>query len=465
MPQFDWIKDEVLKENTSTDKILNFLNRKTGIPKPVLDVLSDVAIEAITARLGGPKRLPKGKTFATRQSMGAGKPNKLAPTRSVPKGQRGQIGTQGSQNFNRPSSGDPLSRARTTKTPKSVDTNPKGLVQSPKAPKTDLPRGAAPGNRQDLARRAEQRISTSGGSAKLNDGFIGPELKGNIYADAYGPAVKKFGAHPKDVADQRAFVDADGPIPVDPGTRGRPSATNSSPALRQLREGKRKSTGLQAVKDRLNQGRSSNPPKQSTAPRSVSAEQSLKNTKTLEDQLKRNADNAVRDRLGFDTRRGSSVPEEAVDFSRRRRGLPSEPSRQPVRRDRRGRIIKDKRPESTGPVQGRSVGRKGRPNVTIEERRSGSKPYTPARTSRSPDSGRSTVKGPDNSSVGRSFDNSGELRGLTTKGKNQSGRSPQQVRQTRATLKARIEHLRGLPWSADRSRRIQRMQALLKKMR
>lgn len=357
----------------------------------------------------------------------------------------------------RPSTGDPIARPRTAKTPKSVDTNPKGLVQSPDAPKSDLPRGAAPGNRQDLARRAEQKIDRfldlKGGSASL-------DIKGDIYADAYGPVVKKFGAHPKDIADQRAFIDADGPIPVEPGTRGRPSATNSSPALRQLREGKRKSTGLQAVKDRLNQGRSSNPPKQSTAPRPVSAEQSLKNTKTLEDQIKRNADNAIRDRLGFDTRRGSSVPEEAVDFSRRRRGLPSVPSKSPVRRDRRGKVIKDKRPESTGPVQGRSVGKKGRPAV---DRRS--QPYTPARTSKSPNSGIATFKGPDNTSVGRSFDNSGELRGLTTKGQNTSGRSPQQIKQTRATLKARIEHLRGLPWSQERSRRIQRMQALLKKMR
>lgn len=353
----------------------------------------------------------------------------------------------------RASTGDPIARARTAKTPKSVDTNPKKLKLAPDASSSDLPRGAAPGNRQDLARRAEQKINTNGGSVSL-------DIKGDIYAEAYGPVVKKFGAHPKDIADQRAFIDADGPIPVNPGTKGRPSATNSSPALRQLREGKRKSTGLQAVKDRLNQGRSSNPPKQSTAPRSVSAEQSLKNTKTLEDQLKRNADDAVRDRLGFDTRRGSSVPEEAVDFSRRRRGLPSEPSRQPVRRDRRGRIIKDKRPESTGSVQGRSVGKKGRPAV---DRRG--KPYTPARTSKSPNSGRTSVKGPDNTSIGRSFDNSGELRGLTTKGQNTSGRSPQQIKQTRATLKARIEHLRGLPWSQERSRRIQRMQALLKKMR
>ena len=386
---------------------------------------------------------------------------------------------RGGGKFRRPrraSTGDPIASARTTNTPKSVSPNPKNLTADTRGgtkrhgttqgdttridgPGPDIPGSPPSGNRQDIAKRSEQRITTSGGAAKLTNQY-GPEIKGDVYSDAYGPVSKKFGAHPKDISDQRAFLDADGPIPVDPGTRGRPSATNSAPYLQQLREGKRKATGLKAVKDRLNQGRTPNPPKQSTAPRPVSPEQSLRNTEILEDQIERTVDNAIRDRLGMDTRRGSSVPAESTDFSRRRSGLPSEPSRSPVRRDRRGKVIKDKKPESTGRVQGSSVGRKGRPAVNRQQQ-----PYTPSRTSRSPDSGRSTVKGPDNTSIGRSFDNTGELRGLTAKGKNSSGRSPQQVRQTRATLKARIEHLRGLPWSQERSRRIQRMQALLKRMK
>ena len=167
----------------------------------------------------------------------------------------------------------------------------------------------------------------------------------------------------------------------------------------------------------------------------------------------------------MDTRRGTSVPAEAVDFQRRRHGLPSEPDRKPVRRTKDGKVIRESKKESTGTVQGRSIGRKGRPAVSIEERRSGSNPYTKARTKNSPDSGRSTVKGPKNESMGRTFDNTGELRGLTTKGKNASGRSPKQQQQARSTLKSRIEYLRGLPWTQERSRRIQRMQQLLKRIK
>lgn len=404
---------------------------------------------------------------------------------------------------NRLSKGDPIARSRTVNTAPSKTPNTKGKsgsyqVQdelgrteirsrpaSKSSPSDKVP--ANPGDRKQLAEIAEQKINRRldrEASGKRTDSEVQDLLKGDQYAEAYGPAVKKFGAYPKDIADQRAFVDADGPIPFNSRKRGRPSASKSSPYLRQLREGIRKETGLQAVKDRLNQGRGPTTPKQSTSPLPVSAERSERVSAALRKQLEKKANSgtqsrttAPRDPEKFEIienllpeeasrlRQAPSKPAESADFSRRSRKLPTESSRKPVRRDSRGRVIKDKKNDSSGPVQGRSVGQKGSPGISIEERRSGAKPYTQARTRNSPDSGRSTLKKPDNSSLGRTFDKSGELRGTTTKGKNSTGRSTKAQQQTRDTLKSRIDYLRGLPWSAERSKRIQRMQGLLKRMK
>ena len=470
----------------ATSRLLSQLSDKTNIAPELVNTATALAEAVITGRIGksmanrslqGLSRAPAPSAFA----MG----DDIKNVARLPK---------------RASSGDPLSRARTAQTPKSAQPNTKGssgthqvtdklgrveIKNRPPGKGEATVSGAHPGNKSQQAAITEQKINQRldrSASGQRTDAEVQALLKGDQYADAYGPAIKKFGAHPKDIAEQRAFVDADGPIPTNSGTGGRPSAIAASPVLRALKEGKRKSTGLQAVRDRLNQGRPPTTPKQSTKPIPVSAErsgrvsdaldaqQARKPARELERRIDGKGQNPIERNLLPEevdrVRQAPSRPAEATDFSRRRAGLSKGEDRVSRRWDTNtGKTIRDKKPESTGPVKGTSVGKKGTPGVTNDQRRSGENPYISARTSKSPDSGRTNVKQPDNSGPGRTFDGTGELRGVTVKGKNTSGRSPKAVAQARSVLKQRIEKLCGLPWSADRSRRIQRMQALLKKTR
>lgn len=458
----------------ATQRLLRQISDKTNIAPELINTAAFVAETVISGRVG--------KAMANRSLQGASRapaPVALAMSDDI---------KDASRIPRRASTGDPLATPRLAQTPQSVSPNPKGLTTAkPSTANTPTKVKAHPGDKGKQAAIAEQKINQRldrSASGHRTDAEVQALLKGDQYAEAYGPAIKKFGAHPKDIADQRAFVDADGPIPSSSGVGGRPSAIASAPVLAALKEGKRKSTGLQAVRDRLNQGRPPSTPKQSTNPIPVSAERSGRISQALDAQQARKPARELEPRTKGKgnqpgqiernllpeevkrVRQAPSRPAESTDFSRRRSGL-SQGEDRPVRRwdTNTGKTLRDKKPESTGPVKGSSVGKKGAPGVTQEQRRSGQNPYISARTSKSPDSGRTNVKQPDNSGPGRTFDGTGELRGLTVKGKNTSGRSPKAVAQARAVLKQRIEKLRGLPWTAERSRRIQRMQALLKKTR
>ena len=444
------------RKKSLIDKIINEYRYRTKQVKEATSFLDPVvdAIEYVDSNL--PSGLFDEGVGRVVSTVG-GKLN-LDPTALM---LLGSLSTGGKKGFSHPkrlSSGDPISVPRTANTPKTTpQPNPKGLkADTNRQPDVDL-RGRAKGDLEDIARRTEAKLNSKGGSVSL-------DFLGDVADEARGPVLKQFGAYPKDIADQRAFVDADGPIPGSGGTKGRPSASASSKYLRELREGKRKASGLQAIKDRLNQGRQPSAPKQSTAPLPISPERSAKASKSLEDQIARKA---IEERLRNPAQqRGQSVPETDFNPDRRRSGLPSEVDKPYVRRDKRGRVIRESKPESTGPVRGRSVGKKSDTGVSIEERRSGAKPYKGVKSlKRSADSGRTTVKGPDNVSVGRTFDKEGDLRGLKKRRGEPPKRSNKAQQQARSTLKSQIERLRGLPWSAQRSRKIQRLQALLKKMK
>jgi hypothetical protein len=222
-----------------------------------------------------------------------------------------------------------------------------------------------------------------------------------------------------------------------------------------LKEGVRKQTGQQRVRDFLGQGRQPNAPRQSTAPLPVTPERSQRATQALARQEQQRAA-----QVDPRTLRGQTKPAESSDFNRRDRIQAGHQSikvqqtqQQPVRRDSNGNVIRDKQPQAQrnapSPKPTTPPGRQytGHQSLRNQQPADGYKVNQP----------KSTAGG------GRTFDATGELRGINP-GKPVAGtRSQQATNQARATIKAILKGLYEQTPSAEVNRRIKQLERLLKK--
>ena len=298
-----------------------------------------------------------------------------------------------------------------------------------------------------------------------------------VVRDAFGPGQKQFGAHPRETALQRAHADGLTPVGKPTGTQGRPSAKASSPALRDLSEGVRRSTGQQRIRDRLNQTRQGERPVQGSPAPKPPTQPRL--TPQQKQQLAREKARAeVRDRraivedLKEKTRLGSSSKDTSPLPQPHRQGpdrLPKPRARtlrdrgenpSPIRRDRNGAVIRDTKPQqpSSAPTPPRDPRSGTKP-------RTQDNPYRGASSTRRDPVKRGEVKQKPSTSVDRGFQSNGELTGLSTRGNDpKPGRSKAAQAQTRRTLKAMIKRLEASV-SPDAPSRIRRFMELLKQVK
>jgi hypothetical protein len=124
---------------------------------------------------------------------------------------------------------------------------------------TTNPRPAPPSSNQSrLAKAADDALAAKAvrdsGTANQRQ-QLAQSLRGvDVASESRGPALKQFGGRTISPDDDNLSVGQQG------GTGGRPSASQSSPLLRQIREGVRKATGLQLQLDELNAHRSGGGP-------------------------------------------------------------------------------------------------------------------------------------------------------------------------------------------------------------
>ena len=345
-------------------------------------------------------------------------------------------------------------RARTSKPGIGLDdvgSKPQFTGQSPRLPKRQLP-----------APKPSTGGQVTGSTAE-------------VVRDAFGPGQKQFGAYPRETALQRAHADGLTPVGKPTGTQGRPSAKASSPALRDLSEGVRRSTGQQRIRDRLNQTRTGETPVQGSPAPKPPTQPRL--TPQQKQQLAREKARAeVRDRralvedLKNKTRPVPSSKDTSPLPQPHRQGpdrLPKPKARTlrdrgenpaPITRDSTSAVIRDPKPERSAPSPARDPRSGTKP-------RTQDKPYRGASSTRRDPVKRGEVKQTPSTSVDRGFQSNGELTGLSTSGSDpKPGRSKAAQAQTRRTLKAMIKRLEASV-SPDAPSRIRRLLELLKQVK
>jgi hypothetical protein len=276
---------------------------------------------------------------------------------------------------------------------------------------------------------------------------VGPTNLDNLPADvsreAFGPGSRQFGAYPRDVAEQRAFSEGMQPVPGGTGTAGRPSAKNSSPALRELATGVRKQTGQQRIRDRLNQGRQgeqpprgSKPPTSKPLPKLTQEQrvevQRLKEAREKLDSLQAGSKLQAATRQSpsaYTDLNKPSLGEKSTKAIERRLSDPRE-NPAPIRKDAQGNIIQPPKPERNKPSSRQDA---------IKPRPDGYRGYQ-GRGATNANSNRSgVVKQPTSPSLGRHFQGDGELSGIKQERPANQGRSKSSQNQTLKTLKAMMD--------------------------